>query len=279
VQRALNKDLDAIAAQGDEFGAAVGGLQEARNQFGVDRADIDVFKKRAVDKLLGKDFDPSAEDFGKKILAMDKQSFGELLSIADDAGENLGAGIRAAVFGELSDKYRLFDVAESTAARAATQIDVAGLVNEMNRMPFEKFTAFIGTDLPATDVRKIRNTMVTLQAIAEGASAKIPNVRGMRERFEQFAINAASQDKGFVSRLLAGELAPGAMERLLFTPEGQRALSRLGSPRIGRAEFAQSATIVMNAMREDEQFKQELETQRGQRQQAAQLERVGNIPL
>jgi hypothetical protein len=276
VQRALNRDLDTIAAGEGEFAENVAGLQAARKEFGIDRADIDAFKGRAVDKLLGKNLDPSAEDFGKRVLAMDKKSFDELLQVADDASPELGSGIRAAVFEELIDRRTNLDVAGSTAARSATALDVPAVMGEMNAMPFKKFEAFIGSGLPVKETRKIRNTLVALQAITEGplVSQLKSSARNMREKFEQYAINAASQDAGFISRLLAGELAPGAMERLLFTPEGQRALSRLGQPNIGRAEFANAANVLVTAMSDDEKQRAETDKQRGQQRT---LERVGNI--
>lgn len=279
VQQALNKDLDRIALQQDEFGEAILGLQSSRQQFGKDMAEIDVFKNRAVDQLLGKNGDPSAENFSKRIIAMDKRSFKELLDIADDADPELGMSIRAVVFDEMLDLRGVTSLAEATVEGGVRRVNVAEVMADMNRMPFTKFRALIGAGIEVQQARRIRNSFLALEAIANGVSESQPVVRGMRERFEQAAINFASRDQGFIARLIAGEWSPGAMEKLLFSPENQEALARLGTTNISRAEFANALNVILDVFRaEDDQKNAQAEADQGQRRQQA-IDQVGNLSL
>jgi len=263
VQRAINRDLDSVIQSGtmpEEMVNAVTTLQDARRQFAIERADIDVFKNTQVDKLLGKVGDPTSADFAQKVLKLDANEFNTLLRIADDADPRLGNAIRGVSFKELVDKHTKFGVIGSNKARTAVDIDVKGLTSEFQRMPISAFQAFTGTNLPVEQAQYMRNTMVALQAISEGAGTST-SARSLRERMEQWAINAASRDAGFMSRLLAGELSPGVFERMLFTKQGQQALSNASNPKVLAPQLAQAFTYFSNVMAEDEKAREELKRQ------------------
>ncbi len=266
VQRALSRDLDRIAAGGDdvpeEFATAVGSLQDARRQFARERADIDVFKDTAVDKLLGKVGDPTSRDFAAKVINLDAPAFNTMLEIADDADPLLGNAIRGVVFKEILDKHTKLGVLGSDVARTAQNIEVEKIIGELTKMPMSKLQAFTGSNLSAADSQHMRNTLVALQAIAEGPTGKNIHAQTLRNRAEQWAINAASRDQGFIARLLAGEMAPGVIERMLFTEQGQRALTNLSRPKVIGPQLAQSFTYLSTVMSEDEKARAELERQR-----------------
>tara|TARA_R100000501_G_C2623152_1_gene116296 strand:- start:1007 stop:2662 length:1656 start_codon:yes stop_codon:yes gene_type:complete len=266
VQRALSRDLDRIALGGadqpEEFAAAVSQLQRSRKEFAGDRAEIDAFKNTAVDKLLGKVGDPTSGDFAQKVMALDTEGFNTMLRIADEANPRLGNAIRSVVFKEVLDKHTKLGVVGSTAARSAQDIDVKGLTNELGRMPMSKFMAFTGSHLDPSDAQHMRNTLVTLRAITDGSVADSISSRSLRERIEQYAINAASRDVGFISRLMAGEMSPGVFERLLFTKQGQDALSTLSRPKILGPQLAQSMSYIQSVFAEDEKAVEELKRQR-----------------
>jgi len=265
VQRALNKDIDDHISDETlpaEFGDALLTLQDARQNFGTAMADIDVFKGKAVDNLLGKLGDPESPQFAQRILAMPGKSFEQMVDLADDADPALGNAIRAAVFEELLDKHRRFDLRTSEAGAARGKLETDKVFEEIIKMPMSKLMAFTGSKLPAKDITQMRNTLITLQAIAEGPSGSAIQARALRERAEQWAINAASRDVGFVSRLLTGEISPGFIERMLFTRNGQDALSTLAQPNVAKANIAQAFTYLSNAMREDEEQTAEIQRQR-----------------
>ena len=265
VQRALTRDLERIGAdatQPEEFRNAVNTLQDARREFARDRAEIDVFKGTQVDKLLGKLGDPTSPDFARRITGLDTDSFNTLLRVADDADPALGGALRSVVFKDLVDRHSRFGVTGSRAGAPAEALEVDKVIGDLSKMPLSKLKAFTGTDLPDADAAHLRNTLVALQAIAEGPTGKNIHAQTLRNRAEQWAINAASRDKGFVARLLAGEISPGLIERMLFTKDGQRALSNLANPKVVGPQLAQSYTYLSNAMSEDEKQKEELARQK-----------------
>ncbi len=285
VQKAINKDLDDIVAEGGEFGETIAQLQASRREFGQDIADIEVFKNTRMERMLGQvGGDPQSDEFARNVLKLDTTGFKELIGMVDDIDPGLGRSIRAAVLEEMADKTRHFDPLRSSVDGSVLTHDIGGFMAIMNEMPATKFNAFIDLGIPAKDGRFLRNAMLSLQAIAEGplATGKV-TAKGMRERIEQFAINAASQDTGFLARLLAGEFTPGAMERLLFTPEGQIALSRLGNSQVNKALFAQSMNVVVTAMRSDTEATEARSQERQQAAEQAQinerLQRRGLNPL
>ena len=265
VQTAITNDLENLIGNPDipeEFRDAVATMQDARRQFGREMADIEVFKNTAVDRLLGKTGDPTSVDFAQRVAKLDTKGFVDLVDMADDVNPGLGQAIRSVVFKDLVDQHTNLAVLGSNKFKSAEDIEVGPIIGAINKMSSSKRKAFIGHNLDPEQTRFLDNTLVGLKAIAEGPTGKNIHAQTLRNRAEQWAINAASQDKGFIARLLAGELAPGVIERMLFTEQGQRALSNLGQPKITRAQLAQSFTYLNTAMAEDEKAKEELARQR-----------------
>jgi len=268
VQKALNQDLDDIstgaAGLPQEMEEAVNALQTSRTAFGKEREQIQRFNNTAIDSLLGNlDQELTGKAFAEKVLALDARSFNTMLGIADKASPGMGNSIRANVFKQLLDENTFLDKVGSTATRTAKDIDVGSVYERIARMPDSKFEAFVGTGVPKEDAQLMRNTLLTLKAINEGTVQGAGGAgRGMRERIEQFTINLASQNVPFVSRLVAGELSPGAMERLLFTKAGNEALSNLARPKILAPVLAQSVSYIINVMAEDEKAVEELQRQK-----------------
>ncbi len=231
-------------------------LKAARTEFANDMTDIDAFRGRAIDRLLGGKLDPSSPDFARNLLKLDRDSFSELIGIADDFSPSLGNAMRSVVWREmLDDASRIGSVTEDV-------LDTGKLVGVLNRMPKSKLKAFLGAGgRSEEEVGQMVATVRTLNAISEGTAdvASAGGRRGIRERFEQWSINAASQDKGFIARLLAGEMTPGLMERLLFSPGGQEALLTLSKPRVVRAEIANAFSHIAVLMMQDEEQKATLQ--------------------
>jgi len=265
VQRALTRDLENIVKNDqapEEFREAVGVLQEARREFAQDRAAIDVFKGTQVDRLLGKLGDPESPDFARRLTAMNTDSFNTLLRISDDADPALGGALRSIVFKDLVDRHSRFGVQGSRVGAPAEEIEIDRVIGDLAKMPLSKLKAFTGTDMPDAAAAQMHNTLVALQAIAEGPTGKNIHAQTLRNRAEQWAINAASRDKGFIARLLAGEISPGLIERMMFTKQGQQALTNLSNPKVIGPQLAQSYSYLAHAMSEDERQKQELQQQR-----------------
>jgi hypothetical protein len=80
------------------------------------------------------------------------------------------------------------------------------------------------------------------------------------------AINAASRDSGFIARLLAGELTPGVMEKLLYSPEGTKALMAFATPTTFRAAGAQSINYIVEAMKDDDSRRAQFQAKAMQQQ-------------
>jgi hypothetical protein len=226
---------------------------EARRAFGVDKAEIEQFMDQSVVKLFDKAVgDPSGKGFVKTLVDMDEGEFVKFIKVVDDHSPGLGRETRAAMFERMIQQNTKFDSLRSSADLPATTFDSTSFLKKLNKMGMSKMLSFIDSGMPAADAKTLRNTLIAFEAIASGpaASGKVVS-NSIKERMGQFAINAASQDAGFISRLLAGEFAPGMIERILFTPEGQSALSTLGKPRPGRALFANAMNVLVEAMRAD----------------------------
>ena len=69
------------------------------------------------------------------------------------------------------------------------------------------------------------------------------------------------------------------MEKLLFTPEGQHALSTLGGFATKRAAFANALNVVTNAMESNDEFKAKLKEQKDALRQQRVMQQVGNTPI
>lgn len=274
IGKALDKDIEAAKNLGyEDITGVLEDLQTGRTRYGEAMGEIDAFNKRALDNLLGKDYDPSSPDFAKKVLEMDTDSFNQMIRIADDSGPGLGDAIRAAVWNEVKDKHSIVKGYRSSAGKISEAIDTAGMFEDLGDMPMSKLKAFLGVDDPAL-ARRLHNTITVLDQISGGSAEGRAAVRNMRERVEQYSINATSQDRGFIARLLGGEMTPGVMERLLFTPEGQDILSRLGGPSFKRAEFSQAVSRMQAWERQDEQAAEQKEAAAAH---ARRMEAVGNI--
>jgi hypothetical protein len=88
-----------------------------------------------------------------------------------------------------------------------------------------------------------------LKRIQQGPSSR-QTIKGAIGRLEGLAINATSLNIPFISRLVAGEVGPAFFEKVLFTPQGQKALESIGDPKISRGIFNQSIAQLSRLLTE-----------------------------
>src|SRR5690606_28018336 len=102
--------------------------------------------------------------------------------------------------------------------------------------PFTRFQALTGV-ADAAAAKRVQDGLAVLRMIAVGPERTSVG-KGAISKIEEIAINLASRNAGFVSRMLAGRLGPGFFERVLFTPEGLRSLETLGNKAATRSAIA-----------------------------------------
>lgn len=255
--------------------AVVDSLRAARAGYARDFEAVKRLEGTATERLLGKVGDPADEEFAARLMSLPKQEFRQLMQTVDRYNPGASRALRSRMLFEMIDKHTMADAARSSAGELAGRVDIPALIAEFNRMPFEKLSTFIDYGLPAAEASRLRAGLLAVQKIAEGSLTN-SSTRNLVRKIEDFAINAASQDAGFLSRLAAGNLSPGFIEKVLFTKRGQRSLARLGDPKLAGPEFAQTMNFLAAAMREDDertaQIKEQLRAQ--QDQQAQQLGRT-----
>jgi hypothetical protein len=90
------------------------------------------------------------------------------------------------------------------------------------------------------------------------------------------------QNAGFVSSFMTGELAPAALERMLFTEEGIRGWMRLGQAKPGSAAAASALASLADqkwiAERDVEEIKRRAEEMAAEEQQNIQLRQNQQVP-
>lgn len=252
--------------------AVVAALRAAREGYARNFGAVKQLENTATERLLAKVGDPSAEEFAQKLVSLPKQEFADLMRTLDEYNAGASRALRGRIFYELVDKHTVADAGLSTLERAAPTIQLPELLAEFQKMPFEKFQAFIGDGLTAPQSQRLRAGLLAFQKIAEGPQNQ-GSTRSILRKIEDFAINAASRDVGFLSRLGAGQFGPGLVERVLFTKKGRNALEALGDPKIAAPLFAQSMNFLINAMRDEDEQTARIKAQLQQQneQQAEQL--------
>ena len=258
--RALDRDMQAAQAKGGRAAVAADALDNARTQYGLDKDRIKAYEGSGLAALVGKLQGKSPEEFGTKLLALPPGQFSELLAIADRADPGLANKMRALVFDEMIQKHRFADKRLARVGSDTPRLDYVGFINEFDKMPYDKLEAFIGQGVDAETAVQMRAGIQSLRQVAEGTLAGGGTSPGKSfvDRMSQFAINAASRDKGFIARLVTGEFTPGIIERLLFTSEGRESLITFGRSRASAAQFSQAAGYVVRALEQDDANKERL---------------------
>lgn len=217
--------------------AAARSLLDARAQYAADMGVIDEFQSTAVDNLLGKvagTLEP--EQFTRNILNMPTAQLRQLIGLLETTKPGLANSMRSRIFWQIADNRSAL-LPRGASGYEERALDVAGFVGDLQRMPLDRYMVLTGLD--AATANSTRDALKVLDLIAQGPQARGgAGGRGPLARLEELAINMASQNAGFVSRMLAGRLGPGFFERVLFTPEGVNALDTLGSSASTRTAMA-----------------------------------------
>jgi len=225
---------------------------------------INSLKATATERLVDKVAADDGLEFAERLLKMPENELTELLGTLDDFNPGAARALRSRMFYELVNKRSTPD---PETGGATARVDTSGLMRDITNLPLNKLNSLINTGMSKADASRLRSGVTALQKMAEGPQAQSAGT-GLRARLENFAINAASQDVGFISRLLAGEFSPGFFERMIYTPEGQRALMHMGDPKVAAPLFAQSVNFAVNAMRaadeQRERLQQDVEERRAQ---------------
>lgn len=237
---------------------AANAMHDARSEYKLDMTEIEGFSGSAVDNLLGKVAGAkisNPDTFARAILKLPAEQFTELMTMVERQSPGTANNIRGLVFEQLVSRNSKTTSWAKLGDHKPRELQSGEMIQELQEMGADKFAALAGVQ-PVTAAR-IQAGLQTLQKITKSMDAKGEG-RTYRQQFEQYAINLASRDKGFVSRLLAGEMTPGVMEKLLFTKAGQDTLLTFASPRFGRAEIAQAVTFFNQAMQDDDAKREQL---------------------
>lgn len=268
--------LSGPAASNNEAGQqAAEALLRARERYAGDIDVMNSLQGQMVDRLLGKvGGSLESEEFTKKILSLPTRQFTELMGVLDQTKPGLANAVRARVFLETANQH--LRLTARGQARGIPELDIVKFINEFDKMPFDRFRAFIGADTQTT--QRVRQGLDILRLIAEGPE-RAATGRGALQKLEELAINLASHNPGFISRLLAGRLGPGFFQKVLFTPGGLEALETLGTAAsAGRTTAAVAATRTLADLANltDKEREEMLERARQQRvMQNLQNARIG----
>lgn len=237
LQRAFMDDLEATSQAMGPGSRAAAALDFARQQYASDIGVLDSLQGQAVDRLLGKvGGSIESEEFARNMLNMPQRQFTELMGILDNAKPGLSNAVRARVFAEIAGKHT--GLLDPRLGMQAPTLDIPAFVRDFNKLGINKLRAFL--DLPAEQALRVERGMQVLSFIAAGPERQA-STRGALAKLEELAINAASQNPGFLSRLLAGRVGPAFFERVLFG-EGLEALETLGSSAATRSAVANAVT-------------------------------------
>lgn len=247
VLKAIFSDMDATQRSGALPADVVDTLQAARTQYAADITEVKKLESTATERLIDKVVDTGDQDFAQRIMALPEKEFTQLMRTLDDYNPGASRALRGRVFFEMVDKHSFLDPRTGGAA-----VDVPKLIGEFNRLPISKLRAFTGTGLDAAESARLNAGLLALQKIAQGPQNQSAS-QSILKKIEDASINLVSQSGEFLTRFLAGQLSPGAIERMVYTKAGQRSLMALGDPRIGPAEFSQSLNFILGAMREDDE--------------------------
>jgi len=259
--RALREDL--AQATGPE--ARI--LEGAREQFAQDMAKVEALENSAVAQLSANVGDLNASNFTEKFMAMPAEEQINFLRFADRANPQYGQMVRGRIFQQLGEKHMKVS-SRGTPGAERTVLDLNGLGKEFEDMTATQLATLTGARTP--EARRMQQGIKTLRKIANAPDSA--TTASFSEQMQQYAINAGSRDPGFIMRLLAGEITPSLLDRLLYTPKGQQALMRIGEIGVKKGAFTgAAAALASEAIAADE----ELAQARAAANRERSLERIG----
>jgi hypothetical protein len=262
---ALFRDMEATGRRNDLDGEVLDALNAARTQYSHDLGDVRRLEELGTDKLLAKVLTGPPEAAVRQLSEMSPESYKRLLDTLDKYSPGKSRNLRSRQWFELVDAHTTRSSRLSRPGEEGVpEVDTAGLIADINKMSLSRLEAFAGHNLGRADTARLHAGLQALQKIAKGPEGSAAGQSNL-DRIRDFAINLISQSSEFVTRFVAGQAAPGALERMIFTEEGQRALMNLGDPRVKSTALAQSLNFFANAIRENDeqvaQMKAELEAE------------------
>lgn len=272
--------LSRLRAVGDTRAVATS-LKAARDGF---KADMDVMRQvneAAVNRLLGDETGSlSADEFRERFFALKPDQKAETMRFLDQHMPTGANYLRGAMFSSLVDEAR--------AARRVTPgerdtIDIGTFAKAFGSMQRKEMEALLPSGMSEEGRRKVLAGMLTMETLSRAPDiGMIGNQAGFIPRMRAASINLVLQNAGFVSSFMTGELAPAALERMLFTEKGIRGWVRLGEARPGSSAFMSALASLADqawiAERDVEELKRRAEENAAREQQNIQLRQNQQVP-
>jgi hypothetical protein len=261
-------DLEETSRRADVSSEAATALQNARDGFADDMVALNELRNSAVDNMLGKAGAPAGENFVNTFLSKTPSEQRELFRFLDDFAPDQSSILRGQAWAEIAAES-ITTVPRGNIRR--TGVDFVNMSNKLAELPDTALAAI--WDVTPTQANTMRDALDVLRSIGRGGSIDATSgLKSAINRAEAAAINLASRNEGFVARLVAGEMTPGAVERWLYTPEGARALLRVGNRNSTRGAVANGIQTLMSLELQSQQEAAELEAEMVQAQQQEQAQ-------
>lgn len=256
-------------------------LKAARDGFA---ADMDVMRQvnsATVNRLLGNDAgDMTADMFRERFMGLKPDQKVETMRFLDQHIPQAANYLRGALFSSVVDEAR--------AARLSTPggrdtVDIGVFARTLGGLKRGEMEALLPAGMTEEGRRRVLAGMLTMETISRAPDiGMIGNQAGFIPRMRAASINLVLQNAGFVSSFLTGELAPAALERMLYTEAGIRGWMRLGQAKPGSSAFMSALASLADqawiAERDVQEIKQRAEDHARQEQQNIQLRQQQAVP-
>lgn len=252
-------------------------LKAARDGF---KADMDVMRQvneATVNRLLGDDSGSlTADQFRERFFALKPDQKVETMRFLDQHMPSGANYLRGAMFSSIVDEAR---AARRVTPGGRDTIDIGTFARTLGKLQRGEMEALLPAGLSEEARRRVLAGMLTMETLN-----RVPNVtdfgnsQGFIPRMRAASINLVLQNAGFVSSFVTGELAPAALERMLFTEQGIRGWMRLGQARPGSAAFMSALASLADQAWNAEQDVEEIKRRAQEKAAEEEMQQRGNQP-
>jgi len=213
----------------DATDAVIDALEDANKQFRAAIAPKDEVNAIYAQKLgLGGD-GLSSEEFAKRFLDLPASQKEKVFADVALYAPELAQSISARTFSETVKRHTIKSTKDEFLDGPIDTLDLIELAKTLGTRNSTDMAVLLNIpNLSAQQSKLITSAFDQLAKMSNSFNTLGKASESSVKRAADFSINFFSRDTGFVARLAAGELTPGALERWLYTEKGLNALLDLG---------------------------------------------------
>ena len=285
--RAMKTDLDDTkAAFGGEgpMAAVVDSLKEANAAYAVAIKPADEINAIFAKKLGLDNPALSAEQWANKWGKLDPTQKNIVLKQIAKHAPELSQTISARFFAETLQKHKVLSKVDKFEGQDLQVVDMVGFAKAMTKRSFADMKAMFNMpNMSVEQANAVRAAFRQLNLLRDTPNVTGAASTGFMQRIREGMINIVSRDEGFLSRFLAGEFTPGALERWMYTEKGLNALLDLGRVSfkpsvVGAQATAEAALVTLMGLSADGDAEREALERELKRQRAQHIAAGGRAP-